>query len=175
MLYGEHPIFYFKEVFMTIRHSQIEEINRIMETYDFARKLMIANGNVSQWIDGYPSEELIRNDIYNKNSFIIEDKGKILGVFTFIIGDEPTYSKIEGKWINDDIYGTIHRIAGAETGNKIFDLCLKYCFNIISNIRIDTHEDNKIMRRLLEKNGFIRCGIIYVSNGTPRIAYQKTA
>lgn len=158
---------------MIVRHSQIEELNRIMEIYDFARNQMIANGNVFQWIDGYPSEDLIRDDINNDNSFIIEDKGKVLGVFTFIIRNDPTYNKIEGKWINDDKYGTIHRIAGAERGNKIFDLCLKYCFSLISNIRIDTHEDNKIMRRLLERNGFVRCGIIYVSNGTPRIAYQK--
>ena len=26
---------------------------------------------------------------------------------------------------------------------------------------------------LLEKNGFTRCGIIYVADGTPRIAYQR--
>ena len=31
----------------------------------------------------------------------------------------------------------------------------------------------KIMQNLLEKHGFIRCGIIYVANGTPRIAYQR--
>ena len=26
---------------------------------------------------------------------------------------------------------------------------------------------------LLEKNGFARCGIIHVEDGTPRVAYQK--
>ena len=26
---------------------------------------------------------------------------------------------------------------------------------------------------LLEKNGFTRCGIIHVADGTPRIAYQR--
>ena len=29
------------------------------------------------------------------------------------------------------------------------------------------------MQHLLEKNGFTPCGIIYVANGTPRIAYQR--
>ena len=30
-----------------------------------------------------------------------------------------------------------------------------------------------IMQHLLEENGFTRCGIIHVEDGTPRIAYQK--
>ena len=43
------------------------------------------------------------------------------------------------------------------------------------SLRADTHADNKIMQHLLEKNGFTRCGIIHVADGTPRIAYQKLA
>ncbi len=43
----------------------------------------------------------------------------------------------------------------------------------MSNFRIDTHNDNKIMQHVIEKNGFIRCGIIYVKDGSPRIAYEK--
>lgn len=41
------------------------------------------------------------------------------------------------------------------------------------SLRADTHADNKIMQHLLEKNGFARCGIIHVEDGTPRVAYQK--
>ena len=29
------------------------------------------------------------------------------------------------------------------------------------------------MRRAFERNGFERCGTIWVEDGTPRIAYQK--
>ena len=29
------------------------------------------------------------------------------------------------------------------------------------------------MQHLIEKNGFQRCGIIYVEDGSPRIAYEK--
>lgn len=29
------------------------------------------------------------------------------------------------------------------------------------------------MQHLLEKYGFVRCGIIYLPDGAPRIAYQK--
>lgn len=46
---------------------------------------------------------------------------------------------------------------------------------IAQNIRIDTHADNKTMQHLIEADGFTRCGIIYIADGTPRIAYQWTA
>ncbi len=158
---------------MTIRHTQITDLEQVMRIYDYARTQMRLNGNASQWIDGYPTQNIIKADIEKNSSFIIEDNGKISGVFTFFIGSEPTYENIIGEWINDETYGTIHRIASAGNGNKIFNQCLDYCFAFVQNIRIDTHEDNKIMRHLLENNGFHKCGIIFVSNRTPRIAYQK--
>lgn len=43
------------------------------------------------------------------------------------------------------------------------------------NIRVDTHKDNLVMQHILEKRGFRRCGIIYVKDGTERIAYQRLA
>lgn len=39
--------------------------------------------------------------------------------------------------------------------------------------RVDTHGDNVIMRRCIERAGFVYCGIIYLLNGDPRLAYQK--
>ena len=53
------------------------------------------------------------------------------------------------------------------------DICLDWCAKQHPNLRADTHKDNIIMQNLLTRNGFIRCGIVYVSNGTARIAYQK--
>ena len=32
-----------------------------------------------------------------------------------------------------------------------------------------------MMQHVLEKNGFVPCGIIYVEDGSPRIAYQTKA
>ena len=43
------------------------------------------------------------------------------------------------------------------------------------SLRADTHADNKVMQHLLEKNGFTRCGVIHVADGSPRFAYQKLA
>ncbi len=69
--------------------------------------------------------------------------------------------------------GTLHRVAGDGKAHGIFDAIAKFCEQKISHLRIDTHEDNKVMQHLIEKNGFQRCGIIYVEDGSPRIAYEK--
>ena len=158
---------------MTVRRSKIEDIKSIMPIYDYAREQMANSGNPTQWIDGYPSQDIILNDIANDSSYIIESKGKIVGVFTFIIGIDPTYQKIDGKWLDDAPYGTIHRLASDGTEKGIFIECLNFCKSKISNIRLDTHNDNKIMRHLLDKTGFTQCGFIIGRDGAQRIAYQK--
>lgn len=122
--------------------------------------------------DSYPSIDLVRRDITEGISYVVESGDRIVGTFAFIIGDDPTYSEIEGKWIDNEPYGTIHRIASDGSVKGIADCCLDYCAGIIGNIRIDTHQDNKIMLRWIKQTGFIYCGIIHVADSSPRYAFQ---
>ena len=48
---------------MEIRPTEIKDLPLVMEIYDYARAFMRATGNTTQWIDGYPSEALIRREI----------------------------------------------------------------------------------------------------------------
>ena len=47
----------------TIRLATYDDIPAIMLVIDAAREMMHASGNVNQWINGYPSKELIHADI----------------------------------------------------------------------------------------------------------------
>ena len=158
---------------MKIRRTELQDLEAVMDIYAYARQQMKLNGNPNQWGDTNPPEDVIRGDIQNKNSYVLTKDGILCGVFSFIIGEDPTYRKIDGEWLKDGVYGTIHRIAGGRLSKGVFDACLKFCESRISSIRIDTHRDNKIMQHLILKNGFRKCGIIYLPNGSPRIAYQK--
>ena len=159
---------------MTVRHTTPADYRQMQEIYAYARTQMRRTGNPGQWGDDRPTGETLLSDIHNRQSHVIEERGQIFGVFTFIIGEDATYRIIEaGQWLNDAPYGTIHRIAGCTAGKGIFRECLAYCSSQISNIRIDTHRDNAVMQHLLEKYGFQKCGIIYVEDGSPRIAYQR--
>lgn len=156
-----------------IRHARTEDLESIMPIYESARRFMRSRGNVAQWVNGYPSEESMLRDIANGNLYVDTDSdGRILFVFAFIIGDDPTYGVIEGAWLNDDPYGTIHRLASAGATTGVFQRCLDYCFTRIDNIRVDTHADNSPMLKAIDRAGFKRCGIIYVADGTPRVAFQ---
>ena len=159
---------------MQIRKASISDIDTIMDIYEAGRALMRAAGNPNQWVNGYPSRELIEGDIACGNCYVIEDESGILhGVFAFIVGDDPTYSVIEdGSWLNDEPYGTIHRIASDGTMRGILAAAVGFALDQTGNVRVDTHEDNKPMQGALAKAGFKRCGIIYCVDGTPRIAYQ---
>ena len=166
---------------LSVRPASLEELDRIMEIYGTAREFMRKNGNASQWVNGYPDRELLASDIASGHLYVCVNpddpshEERICGVFCFVAGPDPTYQIIEkGSWLSDLPYHVIHRLASDGSYRGITSICLDWCFRQDRNIRVDTHEDNTVMQHLLEKNGFERCGIIYVEDGSPRLAYQKT-
>ena len=164
---------------MRIRKSETADIGRIMEIYARARAFMAAHGNPNQWgPTNWPPEELIRQDIAAGNSYIcLNGEGKIIGTFFYVRGEdiEPTYREItDGAWIRPGPYGVVHRIAsdGSEKGTGAF--CINWAFEQCGHLRMDTHGDNIVMQRLLQKLGFCHCGTIYVPEDPyPRLAYEK--
>jgi GNAT superfamily N-acetyltransferase len=158
-----------------IRHTTEADLPEVMAAYDYARTFMRSQGNLTQWVNGYPTEAFIRQEIVAGHSFVCtSERGEILGTFCFIVGIDPTYLRIDdGAWLNDGDYGVVHRLATNGRTHGIGQSCLAWCEARCENLRIDTHEDNIPMQRLLTQNGFLRCGIIYIADGTPRIAYQK--
>lgn len=156
-----------------IRLAEYGDLNTIMDIYAIARKYMADNGNALQWPHTYPDREMLKKDIHKKQLFVCIKNNAIHGVFAFIIGPDKTYLNIEnGSWKNDAPYGTIHRIASDGIVKGVFSQCFDFCRDRISNLRIDTHQNNRIMQHLIEKNGFEKCGIVYIQDGTARIAYQ---
>lgn len=157
-----------------IRRSNRKDIDAIMECYETARQYMRANGNASQWVNGYPSRELVESDIASGAGYVGEDEeGRPVMAFAFIIGDDPTYADIrDGEWLDRRPYGTIHRLGSNGRQRGVLRACVSFCLGIIDNIRLDTHADNLTMQRGVEALGFAKCGIIFCQDGTPRIAYQ---
>ena len=136
---------------------------------------MIREGNSTQWPVGYPSVEQIRRDIASGHSYVCEEAGLegLVGTFYFAEEEEPTYEHIEGKWLDDAPYGVIHRLASDGRVKGLAGKVLVWASARCANLRIDTHEANRTMLRLLERNGFTLCGTIYVADGSPRLAFQR--
>lgn len=158
---------------ITIRPTKEEDLQAILQIYARARQFMRENGNPNQWGNIHPLQELIEGDIRKGQSYLCEKDGEAVGVFAFIICEDPTYKEIEGgEWLSEEPYGTIHRLASAGVCKGVAEACFAFCRERISHLRIDTHEDNKIMQKKVVEFGFEYWGIIYVRDRSPRLAYE---
>ena len=156
-----------------LRKATYEDLPYLMEIFHKAKGIMRASGNMHQWNDSYPSEEIVRQDIEAGNCIVLCNDERIIATMAFIPGPDPTYAHIEGSWLNDDPYYVIHRIAASEPGHNAAKTLFDWAFTRTGCIRIDTHKDNVIMHHILSSYGFTHCGTIYLANGDPREAYQK--
>ncbi|MEG1934448.1 MAG: GNAT family N-acetyltransferase [Rikenellaceae bacterium] len=161
---------------MKIRKAMRSDIGAVMAIFDYARKFMQMSGNGSQWGAGYPSESIIMRDIECGNSYVCTaDNGEIVATFCFVIATDSTYNKIyNGKWLNDNPYGVVHRLAKLSKVGGVANFCLQWCFEQCENIRVDTHKDNIIMQNIFKQNGYVECGTIIIEDGSFRTAFQKT-
>lgn len=155
-----------------IRRANKNDLISIMPIYDAAKAKMRADGNMHQWSDTYPDEETLLADIARGELYLACEDDEIYGVFMLSFSGEETYKEIHGAWLNDEPYAVIHRIASLGKGKKLLKDAIDFAFDKTNNIRIDTHEDNNIMRSLLNKLGFIYTGIIHLKSGDERRAYQ---
>ena len=158
---------------MDIRNALTDDLPVLMELFAGARRFMAQNGNPHQWWGGYPTQQMLEDDIAQQQLYVCEEDGRIHAAFVLALGDDPTYAVIEGAWKDDRPYGTLHRIASAGERRGMVDVIVGWAFERTGNLRGDTHHLNLPMQKAFERNGFERCGIIYVADGTPRIAYHK--
>ena len=157
-----------------IRKATAEDIPAAMGLFTAAKGIMRSDGNMTQWEDGYPDEKIVRSDIIRGGAHIVEREGKPVGYFALLPSPEPTYSSIDGKWIDDTSpYFVIHRVASSPQSHGIFKEIIEYALKVSSNLRIDTHRDNRIMRHVIEKAGFTYCGVIRLEDGSERLAFQN--
>ncbi len=159
---------------INLRHATEADLDRIMEVYAIARQFMRDHDNPNQWQNNHPAREIVEADIKQQRNYVVEADGQVEGVFFFSTEKDPTYAYIEGEWLAPDApYGVIHRIASSGKVRGILSLAVQYGLQHTEHLRIDTHADNYVMQNAILKNGFTRCGIIYLENGDPRIAYER--
>ena len=103
--------------------------------------------------------------------------GGLAGTFFFIAGldIEPTYKVIEdGAWLDGSPYGVIHRLAGDGSVRGVARFCLDWAYSQCGHLRVDTKAENKLMIKILQEAGFVRCGVIRVArDGSARLAFER--
>ena len=163
-----------------IRPATPADIPALRPVFEAAKGIMRADGNPTQWAaPGFPDDTLLLRDIARGGGFVIksvipsEAKESLVGYFALLPSPEPTYDYIDGAWLTDAPYGVIHRMASYPDVHGIFSAVIDYAAARYGHLRIDTHRDNHIMQHLIEKHGFTYCGIIWIEDGTERLAYER--
>ena len=165
-----------------IRKTTEADIVALMEIFTEARRTIAALG-IDQWQNGYPNDAVLRSDISLSQSYLVESDGRVTATFAMLTDGEPTYNRIfDGEWQTGSAgkdYIALHRVAisVANRGTGISKAIVEYAKNYArslkrASVRIDTHDGNVVMRKMLEKHGFIHCGTILLESGEPRVAYE---
>ncbi|MDK0795113.1 GNAT family N-acetyltransferase [Clostridium perfringens] len=165
---------------MEFRQAKISDLDQIVEIIELSKKYL-KETKVDQWQDGYPAKEDLRRDIESGNSYVLTNKDEIVATTVISLDGESTYNSIfNGEWITNEDYIVMHRVAVHDKykGKGIFKELIKEAEVLalnkgISSIKIDTHRDNISMQRAVVKNDFKKCGIIYLEDGSERIAFEK--
>lgn len=167
---------------MNIRRTTPADLPAIERLYEAARASLREMG-VDQWQTGnYPSAKDAETDMTAGTSYVLEDAGEVLGVACIAFGREPTYETVfEGGWeASPAEYGFLHRIAiaprakGKNAAGLFFDELKRQAREReITVLRCDTHRDNLPMQHALQKNGFVRRGVIFVEDGSERLAFEQ--
>ena len=160
---------------LQMRAGTLDDVDEVLALFDGARSFMRTQGNTTQWVNSYPSRENVLNDIAHDALRVCEDAktGEMVAAFCMQTWPEHTYADIfEGSWPDQMPYGTVHRLACKYQGKGIGKICLRWAQEQFGVLRADTHADNTPMQRALIGAGFTYCGIVYMDDGTPRLAFH---
>ena len=90
--------------------------------------------------------------------------GKIAATTVASFNGEKTYDNIyEGKWLSEDKYIVIHRVAVA-SDLKGIGLATELMKNV---------EKLALQNNVYSIKGFVKCGVIYLEDKNKRIAFEK--
>lgn len=163
-----------------LRLATLKDVDTILKIANEA-KLSLAELNIDQWQYGYPNQATFTTDIQNQELYVYQENA-VLGFMMLSFREEKTYRVIDGKWLNEQPYATIHRLAISESAKqrKIASQMIEAAkfiayTNEVHSLKADTHAGNYIMQKCLEKNGFEYCGVIQLDEregDLSRLAYQ---
>lgn len=160
------------------RKAKISEASPIWEILQQAIVRRKEDGS-NQWQDGYPNPEVVQKDIEKGVGYVLTEGETIIGYCAVIVNNEPAYETIKGKWLTNDDFVVIHRIAISKMylGKGLTKIILQNIEdfalnNNVFSIKADTNFDNFAMLKIFEKSGYTFCGEVYF-RGSPRKAFEK--
>lgn len=165
---------------MKIRQAKMQDVKSIMQIISDAKQNLKEQG-VNQWQRNYPNLQVIENDVLSGSCYVLEEDGEIAASFAVTFDGDADYEHIyNGSWRGQGDFAVVHRVAVSKNhrGKGLASKALQYAEKLsqarnINYLKIDTHQDNIPMQKVLSKNSFALCGLIDIADGTSRIVFDK--
>ncbi len=165
---------------MEFRKSTEADLSQVITIIEQAKHDLKMSG-VNQWQTGYPDIKTLQHDLFHQQSYVLVEGDEVIASTAISFEAEQTYQTIyDGQWLSELPYAVVHRfvvkreLKSQGVGSVLFQHVENLCAqNKIKSIKVDTHEDNQSMQYLLKKNQFRYCGIIYLTDGDKRLAFEK--
>lgn len=161
-------------IFRKATAADIDTIERIIR----AASARLGAAGIDQWQRGYPNRQSVEQDVAAGVGMVLALGEEILAYGAVIFTGEPAYNNLTGgKWLTHGEYAVVHRLCVSEIFvgmgfAKQFMLAAEaMAAERVPSIRIDTHPDNKIMQRMVERLGYTYCGDVVIESR--RLAYEK--
>ena len=148
-----------------VRNAVEKDIPAIENIFAAARKFMFSCGN-PQWQNGFPDHKFIEEGVYSSSFRVLVCDCEIAAVYSVFDSDEE-YDRSGCEWLTgkNAEYLAAHTLAVAEKfrGEGLGRLCVEMAAEEArsrgkSSVRMDTHEKNIPMQKLLASCGFVYCG-----------------
>ncbi len=167
---------------LALLSAKPHNLTMILRILTQAKEYLAEQGS-PQWQEGHgPGQAEVERDLARKEGYVLLFAGKLCGYAALASGVEENYLRIrEGAW--DDSAGnylTVHRMA-LDASVRGQGLAKPFLRELViasralgyRDIRIDTHEQNKAMQKVILSVGFVYKGLIDIPipNGE-RKAYQ---
>lgn len=154
-------------IFRLATRNDFEEI---VTLYQCAIKMMCAQG-IEQWDDIYPNKEVLRDDIRNRQMFLLSFKNQIAAAIVLNEKQDDAYKT--GNWsCNTGKIAVIHRLCvhpdfqgkglGSETVKRCEQLLIKTGYDAI---RLDTFLKNSMAMHLYRSLGYQKAGEVIFRKG----------
>ena len=156
-----------------IRRAQKSDLKQIDELSENT-VLDMQKNRLFQWSLSYPRYQHFEADLNQKNLYVYEQKGSIIGTMVFYPENEATYKAV--NWLRKKSL-VVHRILVAPAYQKqgIASALINYVIkkahqHNYESIKIDTHPGNTKMRQFLKRHQFVELDYI---KSIHRIAFER--
>lgn len=147
-----------------MRPALVDDIPAIVAIIETGRELLAAEG-VDQWQNGAgPCPNAVASDILQGWGRVFTVCDEVAATAALMPAPDPAYAHIDGAWETrgEGSYAAIHRVAvspeyrGRRVARRFIERLIEEArARGFSEVRIDTHEKNARMRKVIEGHGLL--------------------